>query len=420
MKEQLRSSLFLSKQNFFCLFVFFFFFGNKGQIANYVNNGGFEKYQNCVITYSLLGTITNVYDWDEIDNVLGARWFHYCYGAIPYNNYFHNYPRSDSAYLGFDAFCLNCSFAGSRTNVRNTLKAPLLAGRTYCVKFYINTSEVTAHSIDAMDAYFGGDELDTITKAHLPLSYLSPQISNPSFNYLTDTVGWTAITGTFTAQGGEKYMLIGNLRSNNATNSVVSNPTTAAQGWSGTAVGLDDVSCIDIELPAFAGPDTYVMAGGSVYIGRPRDVGIDEACIWYKLPNVATSIDTAAGIWVSPTATSTYMVVQDICGNIKRDTVVVSLSGVGITEMEAIQNDIRLYPNPASEFILLQYTLDIESPFKRILFYTSLGQLVREENIAFKGKTVSVPISNLANGVYELELKNSSGQNIKKRFIVSR
>jgi len=271
-----------------------------------------------------------------------------------------------------------------------------------------------------MDAYFGGDELDTITKAHLPLSYLSPQISNPSFNYLTDTVGWTAITGTFTAQGGEKYMLIGNLRSNNATNSVVSNPTTAAQGYSGTAVGLDDVSCIDIELPAYAGPDTYVVLGGSVFIGRPRDVGIDDACTWYKLPNAATSIDTAAGIWVSPTATSTYMVVQDICGNIKRDTVVVSLSGVGISEMEAIQNDIRLFPNPATDVIQLHYTLDIEEPFSEIAFYNNLGQLVYEATVAFKNKKATIPISNLDNGLYSLELKNASGQCIKKRLVLAR
>ncbi len=420
MKKLQRSSLFLSRLVLTCFLVFSLCIKVNSQIANYVDNGGFEKYHNCSPTNSLLIAIVNTYGWDEIDGVFGSRWIHYCYGAVPYNNYFYNYPMSDSAYLLFDAFCLNCSFAGSRTNVRNTLKSPLVAGRTYCVKFYINTSDVSAHSIDAIDAYFGGDELDTITKAHLPLSYLSPQVSNPAYNYLTDTVGWTAITGTFAAQGGEKYMVIGNLRSNIATNSVVSNPITAAQGWSGSTVGLDNVSCIDIELPAYAGPDTYVITGGSVYIGRPRDVGIDDACIWYKLPNTTNSIDTAAGIWVSPTATSTYMVVQDICGNVKRDTVVVSLSGVGISEIEAIQNDIKLFPNPASDFIQAQYTLDISDPFNGLSIFNNLAQLIREEEITFKNKKVNIPISELDNGVYFLELKNSTGQTLKKRFVVAR
>ncbi|MCU0361068.1 MAG: T9SS type A sorting domain-containing protein [Bacteroidia bacterium] len=185
-------------------------------------------------------------------------------------------------------------------------------------------------------------------------------------------------------------------------------------------MAVDDVSCIDIDLAAYAGPDTYVVSGGSVYIGRPGDVGIDDACIWYKLPNTTNSIDTAAGIWVSPTATSTYMVVQDICGNIKRDTVVVSLSGVGISELEAIQNDISLFPNPAADQIQLQFSLDISNPFTSLSIFNNFGQLIREDEIAFKHKKASVRIDELDNGVYFFELKNSSGQTVKKRFVVAR
>jgi hypothetical protein len=419
-KRELINLSLASKIFFYGVFTFLYNSSTNAQIANFVSNGGFEKYYSCSQSFSLLGYIVTTNDWDEIDDVLASKWNHYCYGAVPYNNFFYNYPRTDSAYVSFDAFCLNCSPSASRTNIRNTLKGPLIAGSVYCVKFYINNSEKSSHSINSIDAYFGGDELDTISKAHVALTYINPQISNSNLNYLSDTIGWKLVSGTFTAQGGEKYMLIGNLRSDIATNSIISNSIMAAMGWTISEIAIDDVSCIDIDLPAFAGPDTYVVAGGSVYIGRPRDVGIDEACIWYKLPNNATSIDTAAGIWVSPTTTSTYVVVQDICGNINRDTVVVSLSGVGISELEGIRNDIKLFPNPANDIIQIQYSLDISDPFTKVSFYNNLGQLINEGSIIFKNKKGSIPISNFENGVYSLELKNAIGQIVKQRFVVAR
>jgi len=375
-------------------------------IANYVRNGGFEQYFSCSGTFPHYTYVVNATGWDEIDNVMSTKWDHYCYGAVPSNGFFYNYPKSDSAYVTFDIFCLSCAAHSKRTNIRNSLKAPLQSGKTYCVKFYVNNSEYSSYNIDTFDAYFGGIELDTITKAHVALSYLNPQISNPTFNYIVDTIGWTLITGTFTAQGSEKYMVIGNLRADAATNTIVNNPSPASQQWSFCTVAVDDVSCIDIELPAYAGPDTYVVPGGSVYIGRPRDVGIDDACIWYKLPNTVTSIDTAAGIWVSPIATSTYMVVQDICGNIKRDTVVVSLSGVGISEIEFIRNKIKLFPNPTETDLTV--TFGSQADINKISIINSFGQTIREEDLQIQKTEFTVSTSDLDKGIYLIQFKTSA------------
>ncbi len=384
------------------------------QIANYVSNGGFEKYISCSPTFSSLGYIGTALNWDGMDVNCAAKWNHYCYNAVPFNSFFYNYPRTDSAYVSYDIFCLSCPLNDSRANIRNTLKAPLVSGRTYCVKFYLNNSEYSSFSIDAIDAYFGGAELDTITKASLPLTFLNPQISNPLFNYLSDTVGWSSVSGTMTAQGGEKYMVIGNFRTNATTNTIISNSSPSSQQWSFCTIAIDDVSCIDIELPAYAGPDTYVVPGGSVYIGRPRDVGIDNACIWYKLPNTVTSIDTAAGIWVSPIATSTYMIVQDICGNIKSDTVVVSLSGVGISEIEFIRNNIKLFPNPTETDLTV--TFGSQADINKISIINSFGQTIREEDLQIQKTEFTVSTSDLDKGIYLIQFKTSAGT-VTKTFV---
>jgi hypothetical protein len=399
-----------------CFFVGLSFVSIRGQqIANFVTNGGFEQFQTCAGPN--IGYLKpNVLGWDEIDDVQGAKWDHYCYGAVPWNLFFYNYPRTDSAYVTYDVFCIPCAPDINRTNIRNTLKAPLQAGKTYCVKFFVNNSEKSSYSIDAFDAYFGGSELDTITSAHIPLSYLLPQIANTYFNYLTDTIGWTAITGTFTAQGGEKYMVIGNLRSDAATHTIMSNTMQASQQWSFSTMAVDDISCIDIELPAYAGGDTVVVSSASIYLGRARDVGIDEACIWYKLPNNSSPIDTAAGIWINPTSTSTYMVVQDVCGNVKRDTVTVYFGTVGLDNFGLSSNKINLAPNPTSGHLNISFSDSVPADMTSFFVTNSLGQVVQQADLKLHGNYAEIETSDLESGLYQIHIRTSFGT-VSKKFV---
>ncbi|HQQ93560.1 MAG TPA: T9SS type A sorting domain-containing protein [Bacteroidia bacterium] len=400
-------------------FLFQYYFV-KAQPVNFVGNGSFEELIDC----SWPPHLVKVKYWRSIDSVSWSPFIcSTCAGLsnAPWNANTFQVARTGNNYGVATFFCdeaFSCTSFNSRIYFRNRLKAPLQSGHTYCVKFYVNIANTSTFASDGFAAYFGNNSIDTITKTGVPLVYLQPQIQNPAFNIISDTLNWIPILGVFVANGDEKHMLIGNFKNDLNTHTLLITSSLPQSVF--TDVCLDDVSCIDIDLPAYAGSDTYVVSGGSVYIGRERDVGIDEACVWYKLPNSVTAIDTAAGIWVSPTTTSTYMVVQDICGNIKRDTVVVSLSGVGSNELEAIENDISMFPNPASDYLQFQYTLDVSDLFTRFVIYNSLGQIMREDAIEFKSKKARIHINDLSSGVYSIELKNSSGQLIKRRFVVAR
>ncbi|HXB12928.1 MAG TPA: T9SS type A sorting domain-containing protein, partial [Bacteroidia bacterium] len=53
---------------------------------------------------------------------------------------------------------------------------------------------------------------DTITQSKVK-EYLTPQIANnPLSNPLTDTLHWIKVTGSYKANGGEQYIVIGNFK----------------------------------------------------------------------------------------------------------------------------------------------------------------------------------------------------------------
>jgi len=161
---------------------------------------------------------------------------------------------------------------------------------------------------------------------------------------------------------------------------------------------------IDAALPAYAGKDTLIHPGDSVFIGRQPEIGLNEDCIWFvdSLP-----IDTIAGLWVKPDSTTTYILEQIICGNVSWDTVTVSVYGTGIGGYfnEAA---FKIYPNPAT------HLLHIESPVTKAMISITnlLGQEVLRQQVS--EKQFSMDIGKLGKGVYFLQIKSEKGVFVKK------
>ena len=406
------------------LMVLFFCASNQNaQVANYITNGGFEQKSTC--NFNLM-ELRNAYGWNSLDSmniICGADYLNVCsvnpQTGIPNGFYSFQYPRHGNAFIETQFFCTSptCTSPNFRGHPRNRLKASLQAGKTYCAKMYLNLVNTCRYGIDAMGMYFSNSSIDTITKCALLLTYINPQVQNPNGNLLIDTSNWIPVTGTFVANGNEKYLVIGNFKPDGSVNTALTNSAIAGD-WSG--YNIDDVSCIDINLPASAGSDTYCIPGNTVYIGRPQDVGIDEACTWYNLTNTNTPIGIAAGLTVAPIVTTTYIVKQDICGNIKWDTVVVHQTALGLAELRIKSEGLRIYPQPAQDILKIEFTVDIEDEFNKIVIYNSLGQVIREEEIVFKNKTASIKTDDLPNGVYFLSVKTQDKYGINRRFVISR
>jgi hypothetical protein len=396
-----------------CLYIFLLIcikWKLQGQIVNYVQNGSFEEATDSSF-------FKRPVNWTRLAEY--KYWGAYlCRYITPFNvptsNYSDKWPRTGNNYFATTLFFPTTQWS-NRGYPRNHLKSKLTAGRSYCVIFYLNLTWQSTHGISSISVLLADSTVDTIQVSDRPLSYLSPQVNNPLNNIITDTVGWTKISGTFIANGTEKYLLIGNFRTDENTPAALKNSANLPMNFADYFI--DDVSLIDIDLPAFAGPDRHLIAGDSTYLGRERDVGIDEACTWFKLPNDSIAIDTAAGIWVKPVGTATYMVRQEICGNVKWDTVVVKEDFVGLKEQR--NNALRIYPNPADDYVELSFTGE-----KRIgrLKYTITNQLgvVKQEGDfpAVDGK-YRVDTSGMDAGVYFLRVVSGEGNGMG-RFVICR
>lgn len=386
------------------------------QNANYVNNGNFERtVNNCIGPLFPLSTASS---WLSIDSIsYGGEYISVCTNKVPLNANTFQFPKSGTALIITTMYY----YPGSRGYLKNRLKSNLQPGKTYCVKFHINIANTSTYGMDGFGAYFGDNSIDTITKCTVPLTYINPQVKNPLGNVITDTLNWVPISGTFVATGNEKYMLIGNFLADNAVSTVSLNPQHLPDKF--TDVCIDDVSCMDIDLPAWAGRDTSCITGTTVYIGRTRDVGIDEACIWYKLPDIANPIATGvAGLTVSPMQTSTYVVKQQLwCSGVKYDTVVVFKDGVGLDKWKILNEELNIYPVPAKDYLNIEIKNEkLLQEIKRIAIYNSLGELVLAKALQSSEKQLKLGTEDLANGVYLISFIGSNNETINKKLLISK
>lgn len=398
---------------FLISFVFSF---SQSNIGNYVNNGSFEALNsNSVSSYYNV-----VKYWPSLDTNKYAYYLSTLMPPIanaPYAGGF-QYPRSGKNHISASFYCSTC-FMNTRGYPRNRLKEFLKANTAYCVKFYVVLSNGATLGLDAIAAYFGDSSLDTISRCTFPLTYLSPQVSNPGGNMILDTLRWIPVTGTFVASGNEKYMMFGNFKSNASTNTVGVNPSAF---YNGAEYCVDDVSVIEMNLQAYAGRDTMVAPGSPVFIGREPDFATDSGCVWYKWPNMTVPIDTISGFWINPTTTSTYIVKQTLeCSPEKWDTVVIYVDIVGIGKLEFLQEELKIFPVPAGNSVELQIgNKSLAEEFNKLMIYNQLGQFIREEEIRFINGSVKIDTRDLSEGVYSLRIVNTHNESVSRKLLISR
>ncbi|MBK7667001.1 MAG: hypothetical protein IPJ32_06360 [Sphingobacteriaceae bacterium] len=321
---------------------------------NFVPNAGFEQLDSCVMDFQ------NSFNWPYIPIQLASTWdtLKNGGGANPYlcNVCFNPNPNcgvpknansgggsfqfthGGNGYVYLSVYKNSAASVSWRTYAQTNLTNTLTANVVYCVTYYISLSNRCKYAIDEFGAYFDDGSIASIAPAREAI--VKPHIKSPAGDYMKDTLNWMKVQGTYTATGNESYITLGNFKSYAAATYSLVYPS--AFGFTADYY-VDDVSVIELDLSASAGPDKNIFLGDSAYIGRPPEIGLE--CTWY---NGTVAIGTGAGIWVKPTATNTYVVQQDICGVIKTDTVTVTVQYVGIDELNKISLQSKLYPNPNS------------------------------------------------------------------------
>jgi uncharacterized repeat protein (TIGR01451 family) len=212
--------------------------GGVGMAQNLVPNPSFELKTSCPTT---LGQIALAASWSGFGPQDTPDYYHYCAlgtsgVSIPSNTFGNQTPRTGKAYAGFLARPSN----PAREYVRTPLTSPLVAGVAYQVSFYVSLSDASQWAIDKLGAYL------SVGPAPASNGYIIgvvPQIVNPIGNYINNKIGWTLVSGTYFALGGEDHLMIGNFVDDASTT-----PMTGLSGfYQGSYYFIDDVSVAKLQ-----------------------------------------------------------------------------------------------------------------------------------------------------------------------------
>ena len=243
----------------------FLLWGQIGIGQNIVNNSGFELYSTCPDENN---SIYFAVPWFE-PQCGSSEYYHKC-SLTPETIYEFSVqqPRTGDGMAGI--WCeINYPWPWIYPSfIETELQQPLVAGKCYYAEFYVNLHNASHRATDALGMFFSDSAISSFTDTifgfdtlhcvlHLPRP---PQVRNPVGNIITDTVGWTKISGTFKAAGGERFLLIGNLwRKEECNYQIMVGTSEMLCGYF-----IDDVlvmECPDTVAP----PDTTASGGIMIY-----------------------------------------------------------------------------------------------------------------------------------------------------------
>ncbi|PCH93781.1 MAG: hypothetical protein COB85_06420 [Bacteroidetes bacterium] len=189
---------------------------------NLVPNGDFESYSPCPAGISEFGVAT---PWFNADTAT-PDYYNACSPVIgganvPNALLGYQQARSGVGFGGFIAYedpgffgCPDGLGGSWREYMEVQLISPLVAGVIYCIEFYVNQPNEVRYSTETFGMYLSNTLILVNSTTNLPYT---PQFVN-NIGFITDTASWVLVSGTYTASGGEEYILIGNFNADGGTN----------------------------------------------------------------------------------------------------------------------------------------------------------------------------------------------------------
>ncbi len=205
---------------------------------NLVSNGDFETISQCPTNYS---QINYAIGWSS--PTLGTPdLLCLCNSSLNSTNSVFGYqvPHSGNNCIAATYIDLNTppSTPDFREYIQNQLVSTLISGHTYIVTFYVSLGDNLKYSTSRLGCYFSNQQI--IDSANYLLS-LSPQITNPLGNFVSDKLNWVKIEANYHATGNENYLIVGNFFSDANTDSL----NTGSGALNGVSYFIDDVSVVD-------------------------------------------------------------------------------------------------------------------------------------------------------------------------------
>jgi len=264
--------------------------------TNLISNGSFENYSNCPTGYSQIGLPY----WTKPTGHLGTSDYYnscatFAGASVPFN-WSGNVPASQGvayagAYQGFNS-------STTREYISDTLTQALIAGHKYIVSFKYRLA-----STCRMASYDLGFKLTVAHPTGAGIGTIGPPTSQNLSAAPSNSTSWATYTDTITATGGEQYITIGSFD----TTLVMTIVNTSATG-NYSYMFYDEVSIF--EHYNVTG-DSFVCEDSTALVYS----FLNETVYWVDSLNPSVVISTQDSIWVTPTATTTYLAIGDSTGD---------------------------------------------------------------------------------------------------------
>ena len=130
--------------------------------------------------------------------------------GVPLNGFGYQIHKSGKAYAGIHPY-FTAGVPNYREYVQIELAQPLEPEKIYFVRYYLSRANNFVIATSNFSVYFSKEKLGRTGFDADTLLY-TPQLNNPKGNFLNDSVNWMGLSYWYTAQGGEKFIIIGNFK----------------------------------------------------------------------------------------------------------------------------------------------------------------------------------------------------------------
>lgn len=301
-----------------------FLFITKSYSQNLVPNHDFNFHSQCPDDRGLL---KRAHPWYS-PNYTTTDFSHTCAGAnsttgIPQNRWGHQAPHSGNGYAGIRTW-LQRGNTGTGINYREYLAVgltdSLIAGETYLLSFKLSVADKAGFFTDDIGLYVSHDSLPETVVIDV-----EPHLANPQGNFLKEMGSWVELSGNYVAEGGEKFIAIGNFRNDDETTVIERDSNSVDNFLQSTYFYIDDVRverCAGY-FPQYliTASDTNICPGDLSLLSVPQ---IKDAM--YRWEDGTT--DNVREV----NAAQSYSITIDVNGCIRSDTLeILSKTGVQLS-----------------------------------------------------------------------------------------
>ena len=185
--------------------------------------------------------------------------------AVPVNKYGEEKAKTGVNYVGLRF----CGYKGRipRSYLGVELNSELIAEKEYCLKFHISMSDMSKYAVNNIGMYITSEDVTEIKDGNLDFK---PQILSYTNKVYDQQFLWEDICGTYTAKGGEKYIIIGNFASDEDTKveNVRLSREFSGRQETDAYYFVDDVSVIAIEKIGPKDCSCEAIAGGQMSVEK--------------------------------------------------------------------------------------------------------------------------------------------------------